>query len=305
MHEVTVKSKEYQGWKNCIEISNGIVDAVATTDIGPRVIRFGFVDNVNEFLENRDQVGLTGDTEWKLYGGHRLWHSPEDVVRTYIPDNSKIEWEEKKNGISLIQPVEKQTQIKKEIHLTLYNNEPKVKVVHKLKNEGLWPVHMSAWAITVMSQGGKEIIPLPSRNTSPLPNSMISLWPYTKMNDTRVSWGENHIILSQDTNASRAFKIGITNEDGWAAYINNGHMFVKLHHHIDTVVYPDYASSYETYTDQQILEMETLSPLVTVAPGGCIEHTETWYLYDHIKVPRNEEEIEKNILPLIKKVLQS
>ena len=35
MGNVNIVKKEYKGWKNCIDISNGIVDLVATTDVGP------------------------------------------------------------------------------------------------------------------------------------------------------------------------------------------------------------------------------------------------------------------------------
>ena len=38
----------YGGWDNCYEISNGIVDLVITGDVGLRVIRYGFIGDVNE-----------------------------------------------------------------------------------------------------------------------------------------------------------------------------------------------------------------------------------------------------------------
>jgi hypothetical protein len=38
MGEITIRKIEYKGWKNCIEITNGIIDLIATTDVGPRII---------------------------------------------------------------------------------------------------------------------------------------------------------------------------------------------------------------------------------------------------------------------------
>src|SRR5690348_14215939 len=108
---VNITKREYKGWKNCIEISNGIADLIATTDVGPRIIRFGFAGRENELCEVADQVGTTGGDEWKIYGGHRLWHSPEHKPRTYELDNNRIEWKRRKNGIALRQPVEPWTQI--------------------------------------------------------------------------------------------------------------------------------------------------------------------------------------------------
>jgi len=301
MSGVSVIKKEYKGWKNCIEISNGIVDLIATTDVGPRIIRFGFVGKENEFCEVPEQIGTTGGSEWKIYGGHRLWHSPEHKIRTYEPDNFKVEWRKKKNGIKLIQPVEPNTRIKKEMEITMSPDSAKVTVLHRLTNEGLWDVELALWAITVMATGGKEIVPLVKRDTGLLPNMMISLWPYTKLNDPRVCWGEKYITLQQDVNATTPFKFGLPNEKGWAAYANHGHLFVKQYEHIDGAVYPDFsASSYETYTCDFMLEMETLSPIVVLEPGSSIEHTEVWTLHDNVKVPADEEDIDKFILPLIK-----
>ncbi|HHW48643.1 MAG TPA: hypothetical protein GXX14_08530, partial [Clostridiaceae bacterium] len=160
---------------------------------------------------------------------------------------------------------------------------------------------LSLWALTVMAPGGKEIIPQITGGDKYLPNRMLSLWPYTKLNDPRVYWGEKYIMLKQDTAVTYPFKIGLPNKDGWAAYVNNGHMFVKRYQHIEGVTYPDFsASSYETYTINWMLEMETLSPLVMLEPEESIEHTEVWSLYDNVKTPENEKDVEEFILPLIK-----
>jgi hypothetical protein len=65
--------------------------------------------------------------------------------------------------------------------------------------------------------------------------------------------------------------------------------------------YPDYNnSSYETYTNDFMMEMESLSPLVLLEPGETIEHTEVWSLYDNIKAPSDEKEIDAVVLPLLK-----
>lgn len=303
MGTVKIQKKEYKGWKNCIEISNGIIDAIATTDVGPRIIRFGFLGNENEFCEVKDQVGTTGGDEWKIYGGHRLWHSPEHSIRTYEPDNSPVEWKKKKNGIKLIQKEEPLTKILKEMELTMSPDKAEVTLLHRLTNNGAWPIELSVWALSVMAPGGKEIIPQPIEEVVEpdfLPNRMISLWPYTRLNDPRVFWGEKYITLDQDMTKTNPFKFGTTNKDGWAAYANHGHLFVKRYNHINDLIYPDYCgSSYETYTIDWMLEMESLSPLVILKPGDSIEHTETWFLHDNVKVPKNEKEIDEIIIPLI------
>ena len=57
---VKVEKVAYQGWPNCYRISNGTVELIVTTDVGPRVIRFGFPGGENEFMEEAAQLGKTG-----------------------------------------------------------------------------------------------------------------------------------------------------------------------------------------------------------------------------------------------------
>ena len=299
--EVTIKKIAYKGWKNCIEISNGIVDLIATTDVGPRIIRYGFAGKENEFVEFEEHLGLIGGDDYRICGGHRLWHSPEHPVRTYQPDNTKVGWRKKKYGIVLTQDVEPATMIRKEMEVLLDPESSRVMVQHKLTNTGMWDVELSAWAISMMAAGGVGVIPLNTRETGLLPNGNISLWPYTKMNDKRVHWGEKYVILTQSERASSAFKIGLPNESGWAAYANHGHLFVLRFEHDAEMEYPDNNCSYETYTNDRFMEMESLSPISLLGPDETVIHTENWSLYDDIDKPKNEKDIEADIIPLIAK----
>jgi hypothetical protein len=54
--EVKVEKIEYKGWRNSYRVSNGEVELVVTGDIGPRVMRFGFVGGQNLFKEFADQL---------------------------------------------------------------------------------------------------------------------------------------------------------------------------------------------------------------------------------------------------------
>src|ERR1035437_959987 len=81
----------FGGWPNCIRLANEQIDLVATTDVGPRVIRLGFIGGQNLFKEYSATLGRTDDTEFHPYGGHRLWHAPEAFPRSYSPDNGPVE----------------------------------------------------------------------------------------------------------------------------------------------------------------------------------------------------------------------
>jgi len=53
----------YRGWPNCYRLANGEVELIVTGDVGPRIIRFGFIRDDNEFGEFSEQGGQIGGTE--------------------------------------------------------------------------------------------------------------------------------------------------------------------------------------------------------------------------------------------------
>jgi hypothetical protein len=289
MAKVKIQKIPYGGWKNCVQITNDLVDLIVTTDIGPRIIRYGFIGQANEFCEIVSQKGLTGGDQWRIYGGHRLWHSPEDKKRTYEPDNGPVIWEEFEDGIITKQNIELYTGIQKEMEISLDPENTSVKILHRLTNRGLLPAELSVWSISAMATSGKEIIPLTQRNTGLLPNRLIVLWPYTELNDPRMHFGKKHIALQQDPCIEQPLKIGISNENGWGAYFNHNHLFVKYYTHHMQARYPDFGVSYETYANDFMLEMETLSPLIMIEPNSLAEHIEKWELFDNVPMPTNDE----------------
>ncbi len=296
MPEVTVQTVSYGGWEHCLRISNDIVELIITADIGPRIIRYGFLGKENEMCEVESTLGMKGGDQWRIYGGHRLWHSPEAKPRSYETDNSPVTWEAVTDGIRTIQDVERMTGIQKEMEITISPKSSSVRILHRLTNKGVWPAEMSVWSISAMATGGKEVIPMAGRDTGLLPNRLLALWPYTRLNDPRVSFGEKYIILNHDPKDRQPFKLGISNEQGWAAYFNHDHLFVKYYTHVENAVYPDFGVSYETYMNDFMLEMETLSPLSIVEPDAKIEHMEQWVLFDNVPMPGDEEgEIEKSL----------
>lgn len=305
LEKVKIEKVNYKGWPNCYRISNGVIDLIVTTDVGPRIIRFGFVGDENEFKEFENMLGRTGDKEWLPYGGHRLWHAPEDPIRTYYPDNKPVKIEIKENFVRLTQQIEETTGIQKEIDIYMTENKAEVKIVHRLINRNLWTVELAPWALSVMAPGGKAIFPLPPRGTHPenlLPTSLISIWAYTDMSDPRWYWGKKYVMLKQDVNSKTPQKAGFMNPDGWAAYVRNGHLFVKTFDFIPSAKYPDFGCNSETWTNSEILEVESLGPLVNLEPGKSVEHVEKWYLFKNVPEPRNDEEVDKFILALIKEI---
>lgn len=296
---VSIEEVRYQNWLDGIRLANSKVDLVATTGVGPRIIRFGFLGAENEFAQLPAVAMPAYDDTWRMYGGHRFWHAPEVAPRTYHPDNEPVSWRQEGDVVRVTQPVEKHNAIQKELDIWLAPDAAHARITHRLTNRGVWPVELAPWAISVMAPGGVGIIPLPPRGAhgveNLLPTSTLSLWPYTDMSDPRWTWGRRYLLLRQDINASGPQKIGASAPDGWVAYARAGHLFVKQVTPVAGAVYPDSNSMVELYSDPAFQEVETFGPLTRLAPGESVEHVEDWRLLPNVSQPQSEQDVESQV----------
>jgi hypothetical protein len=79
-------------------------------------------------------------------------------------------------------------------------------------------------------------------------------------------------------------KLGHFNERTMGAYLLGSDLFVKRYEADATKAYPDLGASYETFTNGEFLELETLGPLEEVAPGATVEHVEQWSLHRDVEI---------------------
>jgi hypothetical protein len=275
---------QYENLSNCIRLTNGEIEIVVTTDVGPRVIFYGFVGGENILGEYFDLKTETALGEFKPYGGHRLWIAPENMPNSYAPDNSPVEYEfdEQNNSIRLVQPIETVTKTQKEIIVTLAESGSDVTVHHKITNRGDREIELAAWALTIMRGGGEVLIPnepfAPYGAETLLPVRNLTCWSYTNLSDSRWSFDREFIRLRADESKIEPQKIGVLNRQGWAKYLSGDLEFVKRFDFIENAQYPDMNSNNEIYTAGAFVEIESLAPLVKLAPGASTEHIEHWQL---------------------------
>jgi hypothetical protein len=293
----------FEGWPNCIKLSNNNIELIVTTDVGPRIIRFGFKNEQNFLYVSPDDKGKTGGNNWRIYGGHRLWHSPEVMPRTYCPDNNPVahSWDGK--TLKLFQEIESTTGLVKEMEITLDPNKNQVIVFHRIINKSAWNIELAPWAISAMEGGGRAILPQePYVDPADflLPARPIVLWHYTQMKDPRWIWGNKYIQLKHDSTRTSEQKIGILNKQKWAAYYLNGELFIKRFDFNHEAQYADYGCNNEAYVNGDFVEIETLGPLTKIAPQDAIEHTEHWMLTNLVAtLEENEKSIDTNVIPLV------
>ena len=91
---------------------------------------------------------------------------------------------------------------------------------------------------------------------------------------------------------------GANGAHGWL----NGELFVKRSQAEGAVhSYSDFGCSFETFTNADFLELETLGPLMHLQPGESVTHTELWNAHKNIHLTQwDEDELDRVIAPLVK-----
>ncbi len=289
---------------NCIKLTNGIVELLVTLDYGPRVIHFSLVGMENMLYQDKKKKPLDecldvfGKDVLTLYGGHRIWVSPEVLPRCYYPDNEPVMFEEIEGGVRFTAPVERVNNIQKILTVKLNEDSSNVLLEHTIKNCGVWDITLAPWCITMVDAGGVLVCPQPKGETGYLPNRSFAFWEYTDMSDKRVYFGKEFITIKQHQDMANPFKFGYNNEAGYAAYFNKGQIFFKFFETVEGGNYPDNGCCFEAYTNGVMLEMESLGELVILEPEALTTHIEEWELYpeESIKENSNNEIHIENVL---------
>ncbi|PJF42607.1 MAG: hypothetical protein CUN55_09815 [Phototrophicales bacterium] len=280
---VNISEINYLGWPKSVKLSNNVLELVITTAVGPRIIHFSHLEGENLFMVDPQTAGIQGGDTFRLYGGHRLWRAPEDREQTYFPDNKPITFSPTVNGGRFVAPIEPTTHLQKEIEIAL-EDENSVVITHRITNYAPYPQELAAWALSVMRPDGVAVLPLPdllSHDEHLLPTQTFILWGYTNLADPRWRFHTGCLYLWQDEKATSPQKIGFSNGRGWIAYCHSFGTFVKQYL-IEDKIYPDLGAVTEVFTDHRMLELETLSPLVSLESGDTVQHLERWLLLEPI-----------------------
>ena len=281
---ISIKETIYGNFGKCLAISNDSMELLVTVDLGPRIIKCNLLGKKNLMFEDIareksvDVSSVFGEGQtWQIYGGHRMWLSPEKMPETYYPDCNKVLYTISATGATFQPPKQEVTGLQFSMSVSIDETAPKLTVTHYVKNTKSEPVTGAIWCLSVLDKNGTVIVPQPKETTGLLANRVLALWPYTDMTDPRLFWGRDYIALHQDPKNEAAAKFGINNTAGKIAYVNHGQALVKhfaVNHPNGT--YPDYGCSCEAYACGLFTEAESLSELKTLKKGETMEHTEVW-----------------------------
>lgn len=288
-------TEQFAGYE-CLALSNGIITLHVMKNAGPRIIGLQVGDGLNLMAE----VPLAGEgpDEFIPRGGQRLWHGPEDPVRSYLPDNEPVSFGFNARSVVITQKTEKESGIQKSIEIALADERAEATLQHGLLNHNLWPVSMAAWAIAQMRTGGFAILPQSVQDTGLLPNRRVVFWPYADVKSDNLVMGNRYIFLRANYPAGEKTKIGWLNPRGWLGYYLDRTLFIKKADFIPHGDYIDLGCSMESYCDDRFLEVETISPLTTVAPHTKLVYQEKWFVFPNVVMSMTEESVEEVIKDL-------
>jgi hypothetical protein len=275
-----IKDCDYEKLSECIEISNGAVSVIAATGFGPRILSYSLAGGENVLGWHPQAEVKTPWGNWRPYGGHRLWLSPENMPNSYAPDNAPVE-------VSVVDDLSVHLKggadaagSQKEMLINLSETGTEVIIDHRLTVS--FRCEAAVWALTIMRPGGVAVIPNEPfagySHENLLPVRSAALWSYTDLSDPRWEFTKDAIRLHVDEAHGYPQKIGVLNRRGWASYEWNDLVFTKRSEYVAGAVYPDMNSDFEIYTAGGFVEVETLSPLKMLAAGEAIEHREVWSL---------------------------
>jgi hypothetical protein len=301
----------YLGWPDSVRLSNSVLELVVVKEIGPRIMHLSPLGGENLLWIDDDLKGKAGPADkWVNYGGHRLWHGPELIERTYEPDNVPATVKKDGDGYIFTAPPEGATGIQKALKVTLASGStPVVTIDHFLTNCSKAPFELAPWELTVVAHGGRVIIPhepyaAHGQDDHYLPSRPLILWPFTDMSDPRWTWGKNFIQLKPDAALGDPQKLGAYVTEGWGAYTRPSGVTLFTFVPPPTTgpeTYIDFGSNFETFAKGAFQELETLGPLMTLQPGETLSHRVTWFVETGTPLPTDDAGLRAAIPPILAK----
>jgi hypothetical protein len=248
---------------------------------GPRIVGFGLAGGGNVLGETPQASWDVGHGLYDLLGGHRFWFAPE-TPDCSVPDSTGVTLAPVPGAtgpaVRLTGTVEAPTGLRKTFEVRLDHESAAVSVRHIVTNEGPAARELSPWPITQLPLGGVATVGLaaPPTEHRANPNQLLVLWPYASWTDSRLALGERSLTVTATPGAP--FKIGCGNTLGEVSYLREGMLFTKRFDPAVGAPHADLGSNLEVYCDDRTIELESLGPLVRLAPGESVTHDERWEL---------------------------
>jgi hypothetical protein len=292
-------------WDSVVVLKNGIVTLAAVPKIGGRVMQYDLGTHPSIYI-HESMIGkniVSGDS---MVGGFRQLPSPQSDFQWPSPPKvdfgaytcTVLQNNADSAVISLVSPIEdsnldkykthKGLQFKREI--TLYKASSHVRVVMTMYNRGQQSMTHGIWDITQSAC---------SNNGTADTNNF---WVYFQRYQQSTLGGNKGYVRygNESTGASAQWipeaapgnimgvqfkkqrgKIGADCRAGWICFNDryDAYAYVKTFTYQNGKSYPDSGASVQVYTypNFNMLEVEVLGPITTIAPGDSVTLVENWF----------------------------
>jgi hypothetical protein len=274
--DLRLTSGDFHG-RPTLRLANGALQVEVLAEAGPRIVGLRRDGSPANLLAETPDIGWeTAFGTYELFGGHRLWFTPEDPERVAVPDSDGLEVESLVDGLRLSGTVEPSTGCVRSIEIRLDRAVASMTVLHRLSNCGPRPLELAIWPITQLPLGGLAL--LPQRRSvaghSTRPNRNLVLWPYSSWDDPRLHVRDG--LVAVDAVAGAELKVGCLDDIGWVAFVRDGIALVRRFEPEPGEPHPDLGCNVEVYCGPSYLELEVLGPIRLLPPGASTTLLEHW-----------------------------
>jgi len=264
---------------NALRLDGDGVSVTVSVGMGPRILALAGPDGRNVLAELPDaRIEVAELPAYRMLGGHRLWHTPEVPATTYRPDEAPVVVTEFTGGVDLLGADDPVQGVQKRLRVTLADG--RVHVAHELRNTGPSAITTACWAITQVPPRGEAWVPFATTDrTGPFqPNRAIVLWPYSSLADERLLLENDMAVVRGIVGAEGRVKVGTGRERGWIAWRDGGTVLL-IRADQEPGTYGDMGAATQCYSCGDFVELETIGPAVTLAPGDVTIHRQTWQVF--------------------------
>ncbi len=292
-------------WDSVVVLKNGIVTLAAVPKIGGRVMQYDLGTHPSIYI-HKPMIGkniVCGDS---MVGGFRQLPSPQSDFQW--PSPPKVDFgaytctvlhnNADSAVISMLSPIEDSNLEKYKTHkglqfkrdITLYKGSSRVKVVMTMFNKGQQSMTHGIWDITQSSCSNNDTTDLENFWVYFQRYQQSSLGGnkgYVQYKNEGTGAGEQWVpdtapgnIMGVQFKKLRG-KIGADCRAGWICFNDryDAYAYVKTFSYQNGKTYPDSGASVQVYTypNLNMLEVEVLGPLTTIAPGDSVTLEENWF----------------------------
>lgn len=246
------------------------------SDFGPRITSLRLGQGPEQFVSLGKEIALDypGGT-FEFRGGHRLWAAPEDPEVTYASDTHDCVISQGDEVVTVTAPQDDAGLVKE---ITVSAEGGSLVVQHRLTSFSESGMTAAPWAITQLPMGGTAIVPFQAEDTAPSANRYLVLWPYTSIEDRRVSLCDEAVeVRALD---GPRLKLGVGPSPGRLGYYKEGVAFIKEVEPAADREVPDFGAAGQVYIGQGFCELESVGGLTDLSSEGEAVLSERWSIVE-------------------------